>query len=594
MMGAARTLAVRIGCGISRAARTGPRSRQTLLPICALLITGLMLAFVPAAGASATTQVRVRVTRAQLRRARSRAGQLALAHELLARSHRGRIAIVGGTPISSEQAPWQVAIVTVIPVSETEALVGLCGGSILSASEVVSAAHCMFGPLKERILPAQIAVIAGTADIEVVEPEEQLASVAGVRVHPGYNPGASLPSPDDVSVLKLETPLVLSKPTAEAIAPAATSSLLQEGTAVELTGFGEENPITEELNGTLNSIGMSLLRSERCGGEADAVFLCARAPSGSLCLGDSGSGLTIPTSPASQVGVTNTVEGKCPSGAVGGFANATAPEIRDFIEGSESPPRAPRGGGDIEISGVIVAGRSLTCDAGSWTGSPTLKYSFINSAAGQILQTGSSTVYALTAADVGRAIACEVTAVNAGGTGSVRTGALPPIQASPGSGSGSGPIQGPPPPPQPPAASPPPAPEAAATPPKALAGAVSTVALAGTSIAVNSNGEGSVKLECRGAAKCKGKLTLTAKSSVEVKGKPTVRTVPVGSASFSVAGGGTKTVKIKLGSVGRGLLGSGHGRLSARLAIVKLEPAPRQSQVKTVQLVAQKGSRGAK
>jgi len=70
--------------------------------------------------------------------------------------------------------------------------------------------------------------------------------------------------------------------------------------------------------------------------------------------------------------------------------------------------------------------------------------------------------------------------------------------------------------------------------------------------------------------------------------------VPIGSASFSVLGGGSKTVKIKLGPVGRALLVSGHGRLSAKLSIVKVEPAPRESQVKVVQLVLQRAHSSTK
>jgi len=116
----------------------------------------------------------------------------------------------------------------------------------------------------------------------------------------------------------------------------------------------------------------------------------------------------------------------------------------------------------------------------------------------------------------------------------------------------------------------------------------------GTSITVQGNGTASVKVGCGGTAACHGKLTLSTKNTVNVKGKLTLRTVPIGTASFSVAGGRSKTVRIRLGSVGRGLLSSGHGRLIARLSIVKLEPAPRQSQVKPVELVLERADSGTK
>jgi len=125
------------------------------------------------------------------------------------------------------------------------------------------------------------------------------------------------------------------------------------------------------------------------------------------------------------------------------------------------------------------------------------------------------------------------------------------------------------------------------------ASAAGDVSLMGTSITVQGNGTASVKVGCGGSAACHGKLTLSTKSLVDVKGKETLRTVPIGTASFSVAGGRSKTVRIKLGPVGRGLLSS-HGRLSARLSIVKLEPAPRQSQVKPVELVLERADSGTK
>ena len=127
-----------------------------------------------------------------------------------------------------------------------------------------------------------------------------------------------------------------------------------------------------------------------------------------------------------------------------------------------------------------------------------------------------------------------------------------------------------------------------------MASGAGGVSLMGTNITVEGNGTASVKVGCLGSAVCDGKLTLSTKSTVNVKGKLTLRTVPIGTASFSVAGGRSKTVRIKLGPVGRGLLSSGHGRLSARLSIVKLEPAPRQSQVKLVQLVQQRAHSSTK
>lgn len=347
-------------------------------------------------------------------------------------SRRARAAIVGGTQIAITQAPWQVEVIAVL--SETEGL--LCGGSILNNTEVLTAGHCAFDPSTRGRIPASdFVVVAGTSDLAVPEEEEQFSLVSSVRVHPyyTYDPESTHALPDDVAVLRLQTQLTFTS-SVKSIELTPTGPPPAEGTAVNLTGFGEENPLLSELNGRLYSIGMTLGFSQQCGGEANAVFLCASSPSGSLCLGDSGSALTVPQSPMTVSGVADTVQeisGKpCFDGAIGGFANVTAPEIQDFIEGSEQPPRAPRGGG-IVIRGVPTAGHSLSCESGSWSNGPTFTYAFISSGTGTVLQQGPSSSYQLSAADVGRTIFCQVQAANGGGTGIARTVALPPIQAAP-------------------------------------------------------------------------------------------------------------------------------------------------------------------
>ena len=218
--------------------------------------------------------------------------------------------------------------------------------------------------------------------------------------------------------------------------PTSTASPA-EGTDAVLSGYGEENPITEELNEKLYSLPTVLGFPRECGGEADALILCGTSSGGSACSGDSGGGVVAGHT---LIGVIDTVEFSggelCGHGAIDGFVNLAAPEIHDFIEGSETPPLAPRGGG-VGIYGVLTVGHSLSCEPGSWSHGPSFSYTFINSPDQQVLQYGSLPTYALSGADVGRTILCEVEASNAGGTGIARTGALAPVKAAPPSGGGS-------------------------------------------------------------------------------------------------------------------------------------------------------------
>jgi hypothetical protein len=505
---------------------------------------------------------------------------------LARRASSARIAISGGRQISIEEAPWQVAVVALAPVEEGGKQITvpiLCGGAILGEREVLTAAECAFNPFSEvveRIAPEKLRVLAGSSEFKASEAEARGIHVSEVRTHPYYVPEALPPSPDDVAVLTLETPLNLGA-TEKAVGVVGVGSLLREGAGVALAGYGDQS-LPGEPTGKLDWLAMTLAFPGSCGGEADALFLCASAPGGAPCLGDDGSGLTLPTTPATLAGVMEeipVVEGTlCRAGALAAFANLAAPEIRDFIEGSEAPPHAPRGGG-AAMGGVRMVGHSLSCEPGTWSYSPTFTFLFIDSATGQILQQGVSADYALSAADVGRTILCEVRARNAGGTGIVRVGPTSAIEAAPSTGrpSTGGPSLS-----SAPASSPP----ARELEPLVVAvpAEPARIRLSDARIVV-ADGKAVVRLHCQGHARCAGKLTLTVPERVKSKGRKRPRAVTIGSATFSIKGGATKSISVGLSSEGGHLLGVAHGHRGASLTLAQREPRPPSTQRDTIELV---------
>jgi hypothetical protein len=121
------------------------------------------------------------------------------------------------------------------------------------------------------------------------------------------------------------------------------------------------------------------------------------------------------------------------------------------------------------------------------------------------------------------------------------------------------------------------------------ASATGGVSLADTSVTIRRNGMALVKLNCLGVTSCHGKLTLTATGTTKAKDrKQRSHTVTIGAMSFAISGDETKTVKLELNATGRALLSTDHGRLSAHLAILELEPNSGQTQSKSVSLVEQK------
>ena len=146
-----------------------------------------------------------------------------------------------------------------------------------------------------------------------------------------------------------------------------------------------------------------------------------------------------------------------------------------------------------------------------------------------------------------------------------------------GGGSGGGAIPAPLPPgpaslatPAPGTAVPPPAPTAA-------------VALAAATARVRPTGRTALELTCAGTARsCTGHVVLSAK----VFGKHhRAHTVTLAAASFTIPAGRTSAVTLQLSGRERALLRADHGRMSAKLTLSKLSPAPTQALSRTVRLV---------
>jgi hypothetical protein len=494
-------------------------------------------------------------------------------------------AIAGGTGLEIQNAPWQVAVL--------EGVQEICGGSIIDLTHILTAAECVVGPEGAPLPPSALDVIAGISSLQETSATAEAGAVSSVRVHPYYHAPSRA---DDIAVLTLASPLTANAGV-ESIGMAPAGFSPPEGTAANLAGFGAESP--EEHSGKLFSLKFKVGFSHECGGEADALFVCGSAALGSACTGDMGDGLTSIESTPELVGVSDEIQpvaGKlCGDGAINGFANVVAPEIRDFIEGSESPPQAPRGAGAV-IKGVLEVGEALMCEPGSWSNGPTFSYTFASVANREVLQSGESPTYALSSANVGESILCEVRASNAGGSGVGRTpGVGPVMEAS--SLTGEGTIIG--------------AnaieslpfnektleeffahaafgePRAATVPAVAPGSVISEVRTDGASIVVRGVGVASVRLECRGSAPCHGKIALLERRTAKIDGRKTTRTASIGAATFTLAGGHLGTVKIKLGAVGRASLAAARGRLSARLSILGLQTNPTHVQIESVRLVQQ-------
>jgi secreted trypsin-like serine protease len=124
-------------------------------------------------------------------------------HTPIARSEpAAHASIVDGTLASITEFPFQVALYD--PRLGSPAKGFFCGGVIVGATRVVTAAHCLIGERGRHTAPAEIEVLAGSSDLEPLDPGSVRDPVSEVSVDPAYS---SLSSDYDVGALRLARPL---------------------------------------------------------------------------------------------------------------------------------------------------------------------------------------------------------------------------------------------------------------------------------------------------------------------------------------------------------------------------------------------------
>lgn len=220
-------------------------------------------------------------------------------------------AIVDGTPAAAGDTPWQVSL------QDGEG--HMCGGSVLDASTIVTAAHCL-----EGVDATELTIRAGVLDSTSTAGQDR--DVASMVSHPSY----ARTELADIAVLKLERPLELGG-TVQAISP-ATDAQVQAATTGIVSGWGatSENGDGSQM---LLTAEVPMVSDAACAVQVGAdpgTEVCAGGTGTDSCYGDSGGPLAIITPEGPRLaGVVSWGE-ECGGDTPGVYADV--PAFADFLQ----------------------------------------------------------------------------------------------------------------------------------------------------------------------------------------------------------------------------------------------------------------------
>ncbi|MFV0131568.1 S1 family peptidase [Streptomyces sp. HMX112] len=187
--------------------------------------------------------------------------------------------IVGGTTTTTSAYPY---VMQITDASQNQ----FCGGTLVSPTKVVTAAHCMVGETTSNVR-----VVGGRTYLNGTN--GTVASVSRIWIHPDYK---SVTRGDDVAVLTLSTSMPY---TPVGYVSSTDTSVYATGTTARILGWGHTRYGGSSSN-QLRTATVPTVSDTSCGSSYGSRFVqsdmvCAGYSSGGVdtCQGDSGGPLII-------------------------------------------------------------------------------------------------------------------------------------------------------------------------------------------------------------------------------------------------------------------------------------------------------------
>ena len=240
--------------------------------------------------------------------------------------------IVGGTVAPSGLAPWQVSL--------QNQMGHLCGGSLITPSWVLTAAHCVHGDA-----PRSVTVMRGSRSLSS---GGERRAVERFRIHEGFD----LSNPvHDIALIRLAEPFSVSRrETVQLQSAQLERAFGSPGACAVVTGWGRTNSgrrggsrprgRERDIPDRLQAVDLPIVDNRTCAGAWGSAaitdrMVCAGYEQGTKgsCRGDSGGPLVVPGGATSwtQLGIVSWGPADCGEAEVYGVYTRVAPYI-DWIQ----------------------------------------------------------------------------------------------------------------------------------------------------------------------------------------------------------------------------------------------------------------------
>ncbi|XP_046373160.2 chymotrypsin-like serine proteinase [Haliotis rufescens] len=183
--------------------------------------------------------------------------------------------IAGGTPLTPGELPYLASV----QLHSLNAWYHLCGGSLISETRVLTAAHCISG------IAADYRVVLGEQSLSLVDGTEQFIRVLNYIIYPDYN-GNAVGFPNDIAIIHLSEHADTNSSAISTI-PLADHGADFTGIDCTISGWGSTAG-SEELKDTPSKATFTAISNAACVGLWAAVPNTLIYPSHVCMLGTAG------------------------------------------------------------------------------------------------------------------------------------------------------------------------------------------------------------------------------------------------------------------------------------------------------------------